>query len=57
MNKIFAIWLMIGAVVMVRGYVTIEDYFICWASLLCSILYNRYDREERDYEQTTKTGA
>lgn len=58
MNKALLIfWLIAGAVIMLKGFVTVELFFITWASLLCSILYNIFDREERDYEQTTKTGA
>lgn len=52
MNEgLLVLWLVIGFVTMIDGFVTVECYFFCWASLLCSILYNIFDREEREYEQ------
>ena len=52
MNKVLLIfWLIAGAVIMLNGFVTVAVFFLTWASLLCSILYNIFDREERDYEQ------
>lgn len=55
MNKaFFVLWTLAGVITMINGKVTLLDYFLVWLALMLTGLYNKWDREEREYEQTTK---